>query len=138
MQINSNQTSPSFGHLSFDSKAIDLLKKRLTSRSDAARIQKLIEAQRKNPLRTEVSAVKRFSTDTPDQFIVTTYYTKYGEAKSRYMREWEQSFIESLFSTPVRFIRKACKKADALAKEVTESERIAETLKDFPKHSNAY
>lgn len=138
MQINSNQSSPSFGQLSFDSKAIELLKARLTSKADAEKIRKLIEAQKKNPLRTEVSAVDHYLSGAPDQFVVSTHYTKYCKEESKYMREWEQGFIACLLSTPVRFIKKACKRADALAKEVAESERISETLKDFPIHPNSY
>lgn len=133
MQINSHQSNTSFGNLVFTDEAKILLKKRLLTKRQADKIEELIKNQSKNPLTTTITAADHYSNKGPDQFVAYTTYTKYGKQHDKYMWQWEQNFIARLLSTPVRFIKKACKVADSLAKDVAKWNYIEKSVDSFPK-----
>ena len=124
MQINQTQSSQSFGHISFDERALTLLKKRLKGPADAEKLQRIVEASKKNPLETRVTAVDHFLSGEPDQFVGSTKYTMHGKTRDTYMWEWDQNFFECLINSPLRFIRNVSKKADKIAKQVEKADKL--------------
>ena len=133
MQINNIQSNQSFGHLSFDERALNLLRKRVRSASDVEKLQRLVEASKKNPLETRIVAVDHFLSGEPNQFVGSTKFTLHGKEREKYMWEWEQNFFACLINSPLRFIKKVSKQADSILKQVEKADKIDAKLATLPK-----
>ena len=124
MQINNIQSNQSFGHLTFDERALNALRKRLKSASDVEKLQCLVAESKNNPLETRIVAVDHYLIGESNQFVGSTKFFSHGKTHEEYMREWEQNSFSRLIGSPIRFIKKVCKRADYIAEQVAKANEI--------------
>ena len=116
MQVNSIHSNQTFGAISFTPYAEKVVKGRIKTKSGLAKFDKLVESQKNNPVNIGITTVDGRYGSKPDMLSAQFYYEKASDSNIDYVVDSTQNIFASLTSSPIRFLRKACKKADEIAK----------------------
>ena len=103
MRISGNYSDQSFGSLIVNPSAMKVIKKRLADTRELQEFEKLTRSQYGNMFDAKITV--KPGTDKLQAKIAQ------GTAFSETLKE---GFLARLFSSPIKFIRKVCKKADEI------------------------
>lgn len=116
MQVNNTHSNQTFGAISFTPYAEKVVKGRIKTKSGLAELDKLIESQKNNPVNIGITTVDGRYRNKPDLLSAQFCHEKVSDSNIDYVVDCSQNIFASPTTSPIVFLREACKKAVEIAK----------------------